>query len=243
MAYWIAWIVKPFIKDPGRRIVRRRRIEEPPNPELNFTGAPLPDPEPGELPVAPVVPGAQAPDGSLDFGPLPGSLELSRKESYRSARTALTWFWLAIGILFIAPFLVVLLGFIGGFLGSYFVADVPQALIDFTTADQAMSRRYDLAYRQHRDGEIDDAQFANRIEKDVLPPWQAAADRFGAMKYVPAGDRPLVNLVNEYIRLQRESLEETVQALRSGDAQAMEAANRKLEAAAKIADKINDSQR
>ena len=88
MAYWIAWLVKPFIKDPGRRTVRRRRVEEPPNPELNFTDEPL-YPAAQPAPPVPLATPAGA-DPALDFGPLPGSLELSRKERYRSARTLLT---------------------------------------------------------------------------------------------------------------------------------------------------------
>ena len=147
------------------------------------------------------------------------------------------------GVLFISPFLIVLLGFVGGFLSSFFVADVPKIYWEFTVADQQMVNRYDAVRRQRLDREIDDVQMADRLELEVLPAWRAAADRFGGMKYVPESEQPLVASVNEYIRLQREALEDTVYALRVGDIEAMNKANQKREAAARLAEKIDESQR
>lgn len=241
MAFWIAWIVKPFIKDPGKRTVRRRRVEEPPNPELNFTDDPIyraAQPAP-TIPLA--TPVGANPD--LDFGPLPGSLELSRKERYRSARTMLTWFWLAMGILFISPFLIVLLGFVGGFLGSFFVPDVPKAMADYAAADRQMLSRYEVVRQRHANREISDARMADLLEQDVLPEWRAAAQRFAALKRVPEGDRPLVGLYLEYIRLEQEALEGFIHALRADDDQAMSRAIEKWDASERVAKSIDASWR
>lgn len=241
MAFWIGWLVKPFIKDPGKRTVRRRRVEEPPNPELNFTDDPV---HPGALPASPVpfvMPESAHP--ALDFGPLPGSLELSRKERYRSARALLTWFWLAIGVLFISPFLIVLLGFVGGFLGSFFVADVPKAMAEYASADRLMLGRYEALRQRHANREISDARMADLLEQDVLPEWRAAADRFTSIQRVPDGDRPLVGVYHEYIRLEREALEGFIHALRADDDQAMNRAIEKWEASERIAKSIDASWR
>jgi len=241
VAYWIAWIVKPFIKDPGRRTVRRRRAEEPPNPDLNFTDDPV---YPSAQPAPPVPFATSAGENpALDFGPLPGSLELSRKERYRSARTMLTWFWLAMGILFISPFLIVLLGFVGGFLGAFFVADVPKAMADYAAADRAMLSRYEAVRQQHANREISDARMADVLEQDVLPEWRAAADRFTSINRIPDGDRPLVGLYHEYIRLEREALEGFIHALRADDDQAMNRAIEKWDASERVAKSIDASWR
>jgi hypothetical protein len=155
----------------------------------------------------------------------------------------LTWFWLAMGILFISPFLIVLLGFVGGFLGAFFVPDIPKAMADYAAADRQMLSRYEVVRQRHVNQEISDARMADLLEQDVLPEWRAAADRFTSIKRVPDGDRPLVGFYLVYIRLEREALEGFIHALRADDDQAMNRAIEQWDASQRLAKTIDASWR
>jgi hypothetical protein len=102
MWWWLSRVQSQgTISDPGKRRARRKSGEEAANPELNFQK---------DLPAY-----ATCGDGDLNFGAPPNSLELSRKERYGAASKVISWFWLIIIILFISPFLLLVLMFILSF--------------------------------------------------------------------------------------------------------------------------------
>jgi rhomboid protease GluP len=76
---------------------------------------------------------------------------------------------------------------------------------------------HNAALQRVQKGEIREADMADLLERDVLPPWRAARERFAALKGVPAGKQRLVATFAEYLAARQESWELLVQAIREGD--------------------------
>ena len=104
-----------------------------------------------------------------------------------------------------------------------------------TTENTVMRSWRDIAKRVGA-GEMTDAAFADAIEKDILPPWRAAAE-----KYAKEGSGPLHAKMLDYMRLREEGWKLFVQAARKDDAKlATQAAEKHRDADTQIK-AINDA--
>jgi rhomboid protease GluP len=76
-----------------------------------------------------------------------------------------------------------------------------------------------------RHGELSDDNFAERIERDVLPEWRASAARYARLQNLPADAREHVDKMIRCMHLRQEAWEMEVKALRAHDDAMMHRAN------------------
>jgi rhomboid protease GluP len=73
---------------------------------------------------------------------------------------------------------------------------------------------YNPAFGKLQNGEITDAQFADLIERDVLPEWRAARQRFNAVSKTQMNSQPRLAKMKTYLELREQAFELIVQSVR-----------------------------
>jgi rhomboid protease GluP len=89
--------------------------------------------------------------------------------------------------------------------------------------------------------ELSNRDFADLLERDVLPEWRAAQARLSAAKSLPTDLQRYVRSVLEYMQLRQEAWELMAMAVREGDIQKQQQANAKQELANAAAARIKKS--
>jgi hypothetical protein len=85
---------------------------------------------------------------------------------------------------------------------------------------------------------ISSADFAEALERDVLPPWIETRERIEGLLQTPYGDRAYLSQLVEYIRYREESWRLQIEGLRLQDSATLERANNKWTAAEEMAKKL-----
>ena len=94
-----------------------------------------------------------------------------------------------------------------------------------------------LARRRLTDGE-----FAEIVEREILPPWKEASETTRSLKEVRFKSPFPLERVQAYLALRQESWQILLDALKKGDAKLMEEFQRKFTAADDIAREFNPAQ-
>jgi rhomboid protease GluP len=100
---------------------------------------------------------------------------------------------------------------------------------------------YNDAVKKRRAGQITDAELAQIVEQEVLPPWEAALRRLEPLKGAAEARPGMVANLLEEMRLRQESWHALIAALRDDDPQAMERFKAKWEAANKLIEENADA--
>ena len=118
-------------------------------------------------------------------------------------------------------------------------ADLRRELARFALVEQRAFDRYYVVTRQVRRREVDEQRLADALQRDVLPAWRAACERFTtAVAGLPEGEDPVVIELKRYMQLQEESWVLLGQAIREGDQEKRRRAVQKARAAAEISRRI-----
>ena len=96
-------------------------------------------------------------------------------------------------------------------------ANVEAALADFAAVEQAAVDRYNALMQQEQNGDLTPEQFAETIEREILPPWAAARQRFEQLQNIPPRLRSFVAAYVKYVRLREEYWQYQVQFKRTPD--------------------------
>ncbi len=105
---------------------------------------------------------------------------------------------------------------------------VPELVAEFEQFEPMEKRvlgKYNLAIASAGQGARTDADFADEIEREVLPDWRAARARIQAITPVPKSLEARTKEVIEYLRLRQEGWEMFVRGLREGNLQLMQESN------------------
>jgi rhomboid protease GluP len=145
-------------------------------------------------------------------------------------------------------FLVFGLGIVlvlGGMLGvhakSADIAEVHTALEHFQTVEKKALETYNSAVSRAQRQELNDAAFADFIDREVLPPWRDSRERLAALKQIPAPLQSQIASILEYMRLRQEAWELVVQALREDNDDKARQAAEKQKLADAAAQRISNS--
>jgi rhomboid protease GluP len=117
--------------------------------------------------------------------------------------------------------------------------DLHEALARVAATEEAAINKYNDTVKQVQSGHMTEAEQADILERDVLPPWRAERERLAALQGVPAKFQKLLATYLEYLRARQESWELLVQAIREDDAEKALRARQKGKAADQLLNKIN----
>lgn len=102
------------------------------------------------------------------------------------------------------------------------------------TESKVLATSNALADRAQR-GVISDADFAQQLERDVLPPWIESRGRIEGVLNAPHADRALLSRLVEYMKCREEGWQILVEGLHDQDPVKIEQSNDRLAAAEKMA--------
>jgi hypothetical protein len=113
------------------------------------------------------------------------------------------------------------------------VADLQADWTSITAMEQSTLNLVRTTAERVDRGQIPDTQFADLLERDVLPQWRASADRFRETKHLSAKQQRLVSLLLDYVQARQKHWELLAQAMREHNSAKLAQA----EAQAKLADR------
>jgi hypothetical protein len=113
------------------------------------------------------------------------------------------------------------------------------AMEDFPAVEKHALDTPNAAVDLRNEGRLSDLEFAERIDREVLPPWRAFRGRLGELPGAPPGLEKAYPSFLEYLQARQESWELTEKALRTGDPQLAEAAFQKNARAEQLVRELN----
>jgi membrane associated rhomboid family serine protease len=96
--------------------------------------------------------------------------------------------------------------------------DIMGELRTFATVEAKALAVYQTVMSQARQKTLGDAQIADRIEKEVIPPWAAEHSRLAALKGLPERQQKLMSLVLQYMKARQQGWETMAAGCRQHDA-------------------------
>jgi rhomboid protease GluP len=106
------------------------------------------------------------------------------------------------------------------------------ALQDFTTVEDKAIKQYNDALGRAKESKITDAEMADLLETQILPPWQAMHERFDAMEpRLDKGEQAAVAKLATYMKVRGEAWRLFAKALHSGVPGDLEAATAQMKRA------------
>jgi len=137
---------------------------------------------------------------------------------------------------------VVVVGAIGLPLAAFALPDAPpdigREMQDFAEMEVQALGTYDALVRRAQRGLISDADLADALQHDVLPPWIKTRGKIEGLLDAPHGDRAYLSRLVEYMRCREESWQMQVEALREQDSAKFERANERSTEADEMAKKL-----
>jgi rhomboid protease GluP len=120
-------------------------------------------------------------------------------------------------------------------------ADAATELERFAGTEDRLMNVSDTARARAERGELSWPDFADIIQRDVLPEWRATAERLGKLQNVPPDVRERLPALLNYMKLRQQGWELQVQAVRENDPIKMRRADEAHSRADEIAHKLNPS--
>lgn len=117
--------------------------------------------------------------------------------------------------------------------------DFVSAVIHVSQVEEQATSTYDRASKQARAGTITPAQFADIMDKEVLPPWREARKRWNSIARVPPDQYRLWVLYREYMEMREQAWDLIAEGARTGDDQKTQLGIFKEKAADAIAEKFS----
>ncbi len=105
--------------------------------------------------------------------------------------------------------------------------------------EAVLAERYQAARKEYKAKALPPDEFANVIDKQILPKWRKARIHLEGLKGVLPQDKEYWADLKEYVKLQQQAWELTADALRLGNDETNDAAKKKEDEAARLADKID----
>src|SRR5262249_9614378 len=161
-------------------------------------------------------------DGAIPYAPVPPNVppDLTTPTIGYRLRAVLV-----LTCLFLFAFLYV--GLVGGsayFCYSSFASTSSQEelaggnlLYEASQASERLGCVYNKALQQRKENKIDDGQFLQILEHDVLSPWRAQQQRLAQVRSLPRAEQQVVDQCGKFFRLQEESWELLAKAIRQND--------------------------
>lgn len=100
-------------------------------------------------------------------------------------------------------------------------------LQDVSRTDEQLTRMFNGALQQRQQNKIDDGKLLQVLEDDVLPTWKASRQRLAGVQGLPREEQQLVEQYSQSLRLQEESWELLVHAIRHNDPRSAEQSQKK----------------
>jgi hypothetical protein len=97
---------------------------------------------------------------------------------------------------------------------------------------------YNDAIEKAQQNQMDDAEFLQLLERDVLPPWRNARQRLAQLKHVPAAGREFMKEFSNYMQVREEALELLCRALRQNDPHLAQQSRQQMQEADRLANKM-----
>ncbi len=101
--------------------------------------------------------------------------------------------------------------------------------------DERLTRRFNDALRQAREGRIDSRGFLQTLENDVLPPWRAQIQRLEQAQGLSADEQRLARQYGDSLKAQEEGWELFCRAMRQGNDLLAQEAQKKSQQADELA--------
>jgi Zn-dependent protease with chaperone function len=127
------------------------------------------------------------------------------------------------------------------FTSSVADADTPKShsgrnlLHDASRTDERLTRVFNDALQQRREGKIDDARLLQIIENNVLPDWRAQRWRLTQARGLPRAEQRLVEQCSKSFQLQEESWELLARFIRNNDLGLLEQSKEKARQSEQLA--------
>lgn len=116
------------------------------------------------------------------------------------------------------------------------VAAVQQEMERFVTVEQTVPAQVADALRRLQQEQLTREEFAQVIEREVLPPWREQRQRIDALR--PALPQPRIPIVQEYMRLREEGWELLAQGMRTNDRQKLRQGEEKHHEAQRVTERL-----
>jgi rhomboid protease GluP len=97
------------------------------------------------------------------------------------------------------------------------LAAAQREIDEFAATEEKALGAFNSAVAKAQQQQLPDSEFADLLERDILPPWRAARDRLSALKNLPPQLQSTVGRVLEYARLRQEAWEMFASALRENN--------------------------
>lgn len=94
------------------------------------------------------------------------------------------------------------------------VDDVQGAINRVITLDTGSAKQFEAMFADHQAQKLDRLELADRLEREVVRPWQKLHEDLSGFKHVPRAKAALVGKLTEYAQLRAEAWELQVQAIR-----------------------------
>ncbi|MCE9525216.1 MAG: rhomboid family intramembrane serine protease [Planctomycetales bacterium] len=117
---------------------------------------------------------------------------------------------------------------------------VQRELDQFAEVEKDAFESFNSASKKAQRNEISDSEFADQVERDVLPKWRNAKERLTALKPVPPKYQRRVDKLLEYMRLRQEAWEFFAQGRREGNPQKIQDGFKKQRLADEAANDVFD---
>jgi rhomboid protease GluP len=144
------------------------------------------------------------------------------------------------------PFRNSIVGITGGFLVLVGIAtvpagadDVPGELSRFAKVEERVLAIYNSLIQKVENRAITEAEFADAVQRQVLPDWHAAGKRIVGMKKVFPEQKWVVSKMTEYIKAREDAWTLLVEAIREQDAKKAEQSKEKSTLAEGIVRQLN----
>ncbi len=121
--------------------------------------------------------------------------------------------------------------------------DVEAELTSFRAVEKRSMDGLREAFEASKDGKLTDAQFAERIETQILPPWQASHRKLAAAQGVPTEEQRYLDALLVYMSAREDAFSLLAEGARTDDAAVIQRGQEKLHEANELVKKLNEQQR
>ena len=97
------------------------------------------------------------------------------------------------------------------------LADLQERLARFDAIDQSVVKTYEDAQSKHDSERVDDGDFADTIERDVLPSWRETHELLRRQEPIPTKLAKFVEPILDYMKKREDGWNDLVEGLRAGD--------------------------
>lgn len=118
--------------------------------------------------------------------------------------------------------------------------DLRGRLAQFDAVQRTALNAYNEAVRKYQADQLSEDEFARVIDTEILPPWRTVREQFDQLELqrLPAGARPAVEKLRQYLRLREQAWSALVSGLTQNDPRRLDEAQQKNAAADRLGEEV-----